>query len=206
MIDKHETTEKSVKYDFPQEIRSWTLLRPYYCGNDNFWWIVRALICWYSTNRSNDCEWQCERCDLNTPLILLPFPKLDLHVHNCFWEVSLMFQRSLLILKCQWKRRKSPLYFSTYHSCSCCRQPSLSQKRFTTEMQFLLTVTSRQTPLHQETLMQESAWGVLCGISLQDLSKLWEPHNALSGLMLWSMQTTRQIYLSYCPLKGFLIL
>ena len=79
-------------------------------------------------------------CDLNTPSILLPFPKLDLHVHSCFWEVCQTFQRSLLILKCQWKRRKSPSYFSTYYSCSCCRQPSLSRKRFTTEMQFLLTV------------------------------------------------------------------
>ena len=132
---------------------------------------------------------------------MLPFPKLELRIHNCFWEVCQTFQRSLLILKCQWKRRKSPLYFSTYYSCSCCRQPSPSRKRFTAETQFLLTVTSRQTLLRQETLMQESARGVLCGISLQGLPKLWEPHNALSALMLWSMQTTRQIYLRYCPLK-----
>ena len=94
------------------------------------------------------------RCDLNTPLILLPFPKLELHIHNCFWEVCQTFQRSLLILKCKWKCHKSPLYFSTYYSCSCCRQPSPSRKRFTAETQFLLTVTSRQTLLRQETLMQ----------------------------------------------------
>ena len=62
MIDKHETTAKSVWYDFPQENRTWTLLRPYCYGNDNFWWMVRTLICWYFTNRSNDSEWQCERC------------------------------------------------------------------------------------------------------------------------------------------------